>query len=155
MDVCWLFRLGASLRFAKSVCVGWIFTKAKTRQPGQSATPPDVLNDFGNVGFSPIREAEAISGTHMQANNQPIEGIDLAMVRDIATRRLRSLSRTEDAIRECFLIKEEFFHGVRFELQPFQLTWKVNEGYASIQRNDLVIETIALVDDGSSQRRAA
>lgn len=91
----------------------------------------------------------------MHTNPQSFDRIGLLEVRDIATRKLHHLNRNEQSIRECYLIKEEFFVGVRYELGPFRFTWNLNEAYASIERNDLLIESVTFFGDSNDQRRAA
>ncbi len=82
-------------------------------------------------------------------------GFELLKVRDIAKRRLESLSRTQGPVRACYLLKANLFVGVRYELGPFQFVWKLEEGFASITRNNLLIETVSLGGDDVDQRRAA
>lgn len=77
----------------------------------------------------------------------------MSLVREIAMRRLQQMVR-EQPIRECYLIKEEHFFGVRYEAGSLSFIWHIQDDHASIKRGDLLIETVSLVG-GSEERRAA
>jgi len=100
----------------------------------------------------PIREGRHLSGFEM-LNPQPAGSIEMSLVREIALRKLRQMVR-EQPIQECYLIKEEHFAGVRYNAGSISFLWNVQDQYASIQRGELLIETVNLVG-GQETRRAA
>ena len=86
--------------------------------------------------------------------SQPKPAVKISLVRAIALRELRQPGSGEQHIRECYLFKDEYFCGIRYEAGPIRFIWNTKDDFASIERGGLVIESVSLVP-GSEERRAA
>ena len=80
--------------------------------------------------------------------------IELQLVREIASRKLRQYGKDVSVIQECYLFDQDHFVGMQYNAGPIRFVWKSAESSAQILRDDLLIESVNLVP-GREERRLA
>ena len=76
-----------------------------------------------------------------------------AGLRALAGRKLGQLNKDSVPVREKYLFENGLYVGVQFESGPFCFLWKAPDDFASINRGDLIIETISFGANSQVQVR--